>query len=442
MKRIPRSAASHADLYAVRGVRTDASSGGLLPLNAVDLILSHVQDAVFATDLANRVTYWADSAERLFGYTSEEAVGRSFGDLMSFQIADADGERGLLRAMKTGQTWHGAGSVRRRDGSEVWLESTVSPIVVGGKSIGGVSVSRDVTAAMATRDELAAEKRMVDAVLDAVGAPVIVLDADGAIVRFNGACERISGYPKDAVVGRPYWDALVPPVDAEAVQHAFTEIVTGIGGGRLANRWAARDGSRPLVGLAATTLTDPHGTVTHVICTGIDDAGQHPAIRDGLTGLLDRRQVDAGLELIVARYQREVAGAQPLSAVIFDLDDFGRLNNDHGRQAGDAVLCAFAEILRSRFRASDLVGRYSGDEFIAVMEGATPADVALVADEVREELESRTILGPNGEQLRAMVSAGCAAFDPTEPTPEAFLRAAEHALAMAKQAGRNQVVAA
>jgi diguanylate cyclase (GGDEF)-like protein/PAS domain S-box-containing protein len=165
------------------------------------------------------------------------------------------------------------------------------------------------------------------------------------------------------------------------------------------------------------------------------------AIRDSLTGLYNRRHFDASLEHILRRRARDRRPSLPLSAIMFDLDHFGTFNKEHGHQAGDAVLRRFAGILLERFRSSDLVARYGGEEFVAILEGTTVADAFHVAEEVRMILADTTIVGPDGTQLRATVSAGCASLDDGESGREGLLRAADVGLFMAKRAGRNQVVA-
>jgi two-component system cell cycle response regulator len=165
------------------------------------------------------------------------------------------------------------------------------------------------------------------------------------------------------------------------------------------------------------------------------------AIHDGLTGLYNRRHFDESLNLIFARWRR-LGSRGELAAVMFDLDHFGIFNQEHGHQAGDAVLRAFAGLMRERLRSSDLVARYGGEEFVVVLEECSVADAVRVAEEIRSGLEERVINGPDGQLLRARVSAGCAGLDPAEPTKEALLRNADTALFRAKREGRNRVVAA
>jgi diguanylate cyclase (GGDEF)-like protein/PAS domain S-box-containing protein len=164
------------------------------------------------------------------------------------------------------------------------------------------------------------------------------------------------------------------------------------------------------------------------------------AIRDPLSGLFNRRHFDATVEHILARWRRDRADAKPIAAIMFDLDHFGLLNNNYGHQAGDAVLREFSGILLTRFRSADLVARYGGEEFVVIMDGSSLADAARVAEEIRRDLEGRVVRGPDGQEVRVTVSAGCAEIDPSMPTREALIERADHALFAAKRAGRNRVV--
>lgn len=167
------------------------------------------------------------------------------------------------------------------------------------------------------------------------------------------------------------------------------------------------------------------------------------AVRDPLTGLYNRRHFDEALDRMLTAHRRErLSGWRPLSAIVFDLDRFGVFNKEHGHQVGDEVLRTFADVLAARFRASDLVARLGGEEFIVVLDGATREDAVAAANEVRERLAERSIRAEGGEALRVTVSAGCAELDRTHATRDSLLRTADVALFMAKRAGRDRVVAA
>ncbi|CAN5820103.1 hypothetical protein BH20CHL8_BH20CHL8_07390 [soil metagenome] len=167
------------------------------------------------------------------------------------------------------------------------------------------------------------------------------------------------------------------------------------------------------------------------------------AMRDPLTGLFNRRYLDPALEQLIAQRARVPAGERfPLAAVMFDLDHFSELNNKHGHQVGDEVLRTFGAILRARMRASDLVARWGGEEFVAILFSATLEDAIRIADGVRRELAAAEISGADGGPLTATVSAGVAAVGPDADSAETLLRAADVALYMAKRAGRDRVSAA
>jgi diguanylate cyclase (GGDEF)-like protein/PAS domain S-box-containing protein len=165
------------------------------------------------------------------------------------------------------------------------------------------------------------------------------------------------------------------------------------------------------------------------------------AIHDGLTGLYNRRHFDVALDLAIARFKRR-APAGNLAAIMFDLDSFGEFNRRHGHLAGDTLLREFGQILNNRLRSADIVARYGGEEFVAILEDCGLPEANRLADEVRSELEARSVKGADGRALRATVSAGCAVMHAAEPTKDALLGRADAALYMAKEAGRNRVVAA
>jgi diguanylate cyclase (GGDEF)-like protein len=167
------------------------------------------------------------------------------------------------------------------------------------------------------------------------------------------------------------------------------------------------------------------------------------SVRDPLTGLFNRRHLDASIDrFLAARLRLDPAKRIPAAVILFDLDHFGAFNKRHGHRMGDIVLRGFGDLLRERFRTSDLVARYGGEEFVAVLEDASLEDAVRIANDVRRAWGTRTFNGSDGQPLRATVSAGCARVDDGVLTAENLFIAADVGLAMAKAAGRDLVVAA
>jgi len=167
------------------------------------------------------------------------------------------------------------------------------------------------------------------------------------------------------------------------------------------------------------------------------------SITDPLTGIHNRRHFDGALEREDAIRRRTPAeNRRGRSAILFDLDHFGRVNKRHGHQIGDRVLRLFAETLRARARASDLVARYGGEEFIVILDNASRDDAIAVAEAVRWTFAHESVETASGDRLTTTVSAGCSSLEAWEVEGSLLLERADVALAMAKAGGRDQVVAA
>jgi len=167
------------------------------------------------------------------------------------------------------------------------------------------------------------------------------------------------------------------------------------------------------------------------------------ALRDSLTGLFNRRFLDASFERLSAERSRLAPSKRPdVAAILFDLDEFGAFNKEHGHRIGDSVLQSFATVLRRRMRKGDLVARYGGEEFIVVLPGTDRETASRIADEIRIEFRDASVAGSEGDEIGATVSAGCSELEKSEWNYGILVEMADVGLAMAKLGGRDQVVAA
>jgi PAS domain S-box-containing protein len=121
-----------------------------------------------------------------------------------------------------------------------------------------------------TEDALRSERDLNTAVLDTIGALVVVLDNQGHILNFNLACQQITGYTKQDAFGRKVWDFLLTPEEQTAVRNVFSCLTAGQFPNFHENDWVARDGTRHRIAWSNTVLTDTTGGITHVIATGIE----------------------------------------------------------------------------------------------------------------------------------------------------------------------------
>ncbi len=131
-------------------------------------------------------------------------------------------------------------------------------------------IYRQIAERQWTEESLKQERNFTSAVLDTARALVIVLDLQGQIVRFNQACEQITGYSFDEVRGRHFWNLLLIPEEVESVRASFDELTAGQFPNQHENYWVTRDGSRRAITWSNTALLNHQGAVEYVIATGID----------------------------------------------------------------------------------------------------------------------------------------------------------------------------
>ncbi|MGQ0713509.1 MAG: diguanylate cyclase [Gemmatimonadaceae bacterium] len=161
------------------------------------------------------------------------------------------------------------------------------------------------------------------------------------------------------------------------------------------------------------------------------------AVTDSLTGLHNRRNVE---ELLHDMFEHSVRLHEPLACAMFDLDHFKSVNDTYGHQVGDTVLQQLAGILKASAREIDKVGRYGGEEFIILLPGTVLDAAVTFAERTRQQVESHTFTFEGGS-LRRTLSCGVAAFPhPRIGHREALVKAADDALYVAKELGRNRVV--
>jgi diguanylate cyclase len=163
------------------------------------------------------------------------------------------------------------------------------------------------------------------------------------------------------------------------------------------------------------------------------------AMTDGLTGIANRKLLDASLREAGIK---AVEDGQPLTLLMLDIDHFKKFNDTWGHQTGDEVLKLVAHTLKETVKGQDLVARYSGEEFVIVLPGTSLDDAIVVGDNIRRAFERRRIVrkGSSDQIGGITLSVGAASYEYGEPMANLVQRA-DAALYRAKRDGRNRVVA-
>jgi len=162
---------------------------------------------------------------------------------------------------------------------------------------------------------------------------------------------------------------------------------------------------------------------------------QRKASIDDLTRLWNRSAIDELLARELARAQ----GGSGLTLALIDIDEFKRVNDRYGHAAGDAVLVEVAGRLRRAVRETDCVGRYGGEEFLALLGDCEPAAAEGRVRRVVDAISANPIALANGS-ASITVSAGYVSYGPAHPTATNLIESADVALYRAKRAGKNRAM--
>ncbi|TBV17452.1 sensor domain-containing diguanylate cyclase [Stutzerimonas kirkiae] len=285
----------------------------------------------------------------------------------------------------------------------------------------------------------------------------VIAGKDGAsIIRNSEGTEMLTGYTPIALSGwgivaqRPIQATLAPLHDLmlqvlknSAPLAILTLLLAGI---------LARKISKPLWQLAkhAETMDHPHSSdsiqrirswyfeaaeLKKAMLIGISLLQQKigklnlDIQTDPLTGLQNRRGLESALESWESSHQ-------PFAAIALDIDHFKQVNDNHGHDIGDSVITHVAGLMRACSRSADILCRSGGEEFLMLLPDATPEVALMVAERLRERVESFLIL----QVGKITISAGIAFWPNGDASPRRTLKVADEALYLAKQSGRNQVV--
>jgi len=311
----------------------------------------------------------------------------------------------------------------------------------------------------------ASDHRFAVNLMQHLAVPAFVLDAEGRVIIWNKACERLSGVPADEVLGtREQWRAFYPaprPCLADLVLEGRTDDIAALYPVHKGNTDSNRDvhaenwclmprmGSELYLAIDVGPIYDEAGRLVAVVETLRDMteykrarmALEYMAAVDSLTGIANRRSFD---EKVANEWRRARRDGMPLALVMIDVDHFKHYNDLYGHVEGDECLRRLASLLdRAARRPGDLVCRYGGEEFAIVLPSTSLGGATAVANRIQHKVGQLDLSPRPNEDRRVTVSLGVAALIPEAGVPvENLVAAADEALYQAKHAGRNCVVQA
>ncbi|MBT3232355.1 MAG: PAS domain S-box protein [Calditrichaeota bacterium] len=225
----------------------------------------------------NEMIYISPMFETIFGRSCEEIFEKPGVWLKYLHEDDREFVRNSLSKQITGEY-----SVEYRivhpDGSIRWVSENAYPIKdSNGKTYRVCGVVEDITERKNAESELRLERNFVSTVLDTADALILVLNRKGEIIRFNRACERITGYSLDDVTNTPFWETLLVPEETSIVRKWFDMLIEGEIPQETENYWISKSGKRTLISWNNSILVDKKGDVEYIISIGQDVTERHAA---------------------------------------------------------------------------------------------------------------------------------------------------------------------
>ncbi|MBI2684583.1 MAG: diguanylate cyclase [Actinobacteria bacterium] len=404
-------------------------------------------DAIVVVDEIGRVMTWNPGAERMFGRSGVEARGLDLAELFARRHRDGHRER-LARAVADDRFAFGGRPMHlhglRRDGAEFPIELSLAGARTGNE-VSFSAIIRDTTESLRARRALDEFKGTLDAARDGI----IIIDPQANRLAYaNRAAEELLGRseaellelgPADLVdrlprgsqtgflsgVRRP--DATLVPVEI-STQHIAPS------GGRARSVWIVRDIADRLRAEQALqqsrdrnrALTN-EGDALRQLTTELAEL----AARDSLTGLANHRTFH---ERLAEEFDRAKRYGEDMALVVIDIDDFKRVNNVYGHQAGDEVLKEAASRFVRRTRSSDVVAHVGGEEFAVLLPSTSGMGAFALAEGMRRAMCGEPFAGVG----RLTISCGIADVSQAADAHE-LLRLADGALYWAKGHGRDVV---
>jgi diguanylate cyclase (GGDEF)-like protein/PAS domain S-box-containing protein len=336
----------------------------------------------------------------------------------------------------------------RRDGGELWVRDKEAVILdADGAPAFSQGVLVDVTPSRASESELADERHRAQRYLDIAGAIIVILDAGARITLLNRAGAELLGYEEGELVGRDWYDTVVPERLRAGGRAAYLEEVGADQDDAVhESTVVTRGGEERTIAWRDTIVRDAEGKATAVMSSGVDlterraaeEQIAYLAYHDPLTGLPNRALLQEHLDLALARARRQ---GDAIGLLYLDLDGFKLVNDSLGHPAGDELLCHVTVRLGERRRGMDLLARQGGDEFLLLLADLDRAEAETHARRVAEDL-LKALAEPfqiSGAEFHIGASIGISLYPRDAADAGELLRHADAAMYGAKQAGRNGV---
>jgi diguanylate cyclase (GGDEF)-like protein/PAS domain S-box-containing protein len=383
-------------------------------LRLLGVITEQLSDAVITTNLNFEITYTNEAFQNLYGYSREEALGRS-PDFLNAEPHSEKIQNDIYGTVSSGEVWTGEVRNRRKDGSTFNCEVVIMPLTdEQGDIFAYTGTQRDITERK-RKDELLQEREgRYRSLVESTDDSIYLVDRNFKYLFINRKHLSRMGLSNDQYTELSYAD-IHKPEDTRW----FTESISNIfstGESKQHEYKSRRDGKYFLQTLSPVKDEDNRVTAVTVISKEITKLKQMEeklrtlSFTDELTGLNNRRGffVLAGQQLKFA--YREKRRVYLVSA---DIDNLKNINDKLGHQTGDLAITEITNILKKTFRESDIIARIGGDEFMVLVMDAPATGIEALTSRLKTAMETHNTAAERPYELS--LSFGLASYSPEQP---------------------------
>jgi|GEM_PF-1965091 PAS domain S-box/diguanylate cyclase (GGDEF) domain len=400
-------------------------------------LLDAAGQAIVAMDTNGDVTYWNAAATTIYGWAAAEALGRPLAGLLPPARGWADVGRVVQARVETGDTWSGDFWVRRKDGVEIPVLVTDTPVFDDtGAQIGTIGVSSDIT----ERKQHELDQARLSAIVADSTDAMISTTLGGFVQSWNRAAEALYGHPAETMIGRDI-SITVPPDRVDELRNLLGSLRAGVPVSCFETVRRRADDTEIPVSISISPIRDADGEVigTSAVVRDITDRKRlerdlrHQATHDALTDLPNRTLLLDQLESTLAACE---PGAVGVGVLLCNVDRFKLINDSLGHDRGDQLLVAIASALRGTVGSGNIVARFGGDTFAVVTPGLTAPEQALeLAGRIQARMADGVLVG--AERYTPTFSVGIVIAAPGD-APITALRDADTAMYRAKERGSDR----
>jgi diguanylate cyclase (GGDEF)-like protein/PAS domain S-box-containing protein len=410
-------------------------------------VISTCPEGIIANDTRGTIFLYNKSAEGIFGYTAEEAIGGLHASIL-YPPGGAKEVRDYIYSPQYGPHGHLVDfetEILRKNGKKAPIRLCCSILRENGKEIGYIGFFTDISARIALQAKFLESEERFRGIFESARDAIVSVGEDGNVVMANRAAQELLGYGEENLSGMEairlfpprfvaYWKELSVYASGLAPGNERRNIEIPV---------LSKSGAEIPVQLTLAEKIVRGQRIRTAILRNISDRKaleeelRLQSITDTLTELYNRRHFHS---LAQNEAERTLRTHAPFSVMLMDVDRFKQYNDAFGHDEGDKVLRALGEEIRKNIRTMDTGFRHGGEEFLVLLPETTAEAAIIPAERLRKRFSEIPFLPhPDEEPRKVTLSIGIAEFRPGLSIDD-LVRSADRAMYAAKNEGRNRTV--